>query len=159
MNQATEALEPNPVFVDATGRRARIARRVGIALGCVVAAYLVLVGIGLATGARVPLTPWPETKHSKSGRDAAGDGLMPRSGGHNPLPNRSSAAGGAPSGPAPTAGTSHGTHTGGTTPAASGSPTRTTGATTPPVTPTSATTAPDKGHAYGRTKSPNPRKP
>jgi hypothetical protein len=158
VNQATEVLEPDPVFVDATGRRARIARRVGIALGCVVAAYLVLVGIGLATGTRVPLTPWPETKHSKSGRGPAEDGLMPRSGGRNPLPNQSPAAGGAPSGPAPTAGTSHGTQTG-TTPAASSSPTRTAGATTPPVTPTSATTAPGKGRGYGRTKSPNPRKP
>ncbi|MEV0399933.1 hypothetical protein [Actinoallomurus sp. NPDC050550] len=158
MNQATEVLEPEPVFVDATGRRARIARRLGIALGCVVAAYLVLVGIGLATGSRVPLTPWPETKHSKSGRGPAEDGLMPRSGGHNPLPNRSSAAGGAPSGPAPTAGASH-APAGGTHPSATTSSKPTTGATTPPVTPTSATTVPGKGHAYGRTKSPNPRKP
>ncbi|GAA4631492.1 hypothetical protein GCM10023196_061110 [Actinoallomurus vinaceus] len=150
-------LEPEPVFVDATGRRARIARRAGIALGCIVAAYLALVGIGLATGTRVPLTPWPETKHSTSGRGPAEDGLMPRSGGRNPLPNRSSAAGTAPSGPAPTTGASRapaGTHSG--TP---GSTTPTTGATTPPVTPTSTTTAHGKGHGYGRTKSPNPKKP
>ncbi|WP_433181351.1 hypothetical protein [Actinoallomurus sp. CA-150999] len=159
MNQATEVLEPEPVFVDATGRRARIARGAGIALGCVVAAYLLLVGIGLATGTRVPLTPWPETKHAKSGRGPAEDGLMPRSGGRNPLPNRSSAAGKAPSGPAPTAGApAGGTHPGATTSGTPGSK-PTTGATTPPVTPTSTTTAPGKGHAYGRTKSPNPRKP
>ncbi|MCO6006559.1 hypothetical protein NE236_16360 [Actinoallomurus purpureus] len=154
MNQATEELEPDPVFVDPTGRRAKIMRRAGIALGCLVAAYLALITVGLATGARVPLTPWPQTKHSKSG--PAEDGLMPRSGARNPLPGRSSAAGVPPSGPAPTTATSH-APTGGTRSAAPGTTAPATpGSPTPPVVPTTATTAPGKGHGYGRTKKPHP---
>lgn len=142
--------------MDPTGRRARIVRRTGIALGCVLAAYLVLVGVGLATGIRVPLTPWPQEKRSASGHGPAQDALMPRGGAHRPVPTRSSAAGIAPSGPAPTAGTS------GSTPgAAPGAPAATSPAarTSPTTTarPTATSTMPGKGHGYGRTKSPRPK--
>jgi hypothetical protein len=76
-----------PVFVDASGRRARLVRRLGLLAGAGLIAYLVMIGVNLAMGADVPLTPWP----SGSGvtRGPAGDDGKPGTR--------------APSGPAPAA--------------------------------------------------------
>ncbi|WP_146059099.1 hypothetical protein [Actinomadura rubteroloni] len=52
----TEA--PEPVFVDPTGRRRRLLRGLGLAAGGLCASFLAAVGLGAATGARVPMTPW-----------------------------------------------------------------------------------------------------
>ncbi|GAA4238912.1 hypothetical protein GCM10022254_56840 [Actinomadura meridiana] len=52
--------ETEPVFVDATGGRARFGRRLGLAAGAVLVVFTGAVGIGLATGPNVPLTPWSE---------------------------------------------------------------------------------------------------
>ncbi|MGI5205541.1 hypothetical protein ACQEU6_28670 [Spirillospora sp. CA-108201] len=49
-----------PVFVDATGGRARIGRRLGLLVGAVLLVFLGALGLGLTTGADVPLTPWSE---------------------------------------------------------------------------------------------------
>jgi hypothetical protein len=49
----------SPVFVDASGRRARLVRRLGILAGAALTAYLVVIGVNLAMDADVPLTPWP----------------------------------------------------------------------------------------------------
>jgi hypothetical protein len=51
---ATEVLEPEPVFVDRTGRRRRHARNAGIAIGCLLAAYLAVVAFGLVSGPTPP---------------------------------------------------------------------------------------------------------
>ncbi|MER6808467.1 hypothetical protein ABT299_04245 [Spirillospora sp. NPDC000708] len=47
-----------PVFVDATGRRHRLARRIGLLAGALLVVFLGALGIGAATGAAVPGTPW-----------------------------------------------------------------------------------------------------
>jgi hypothetical protein len=49
-----------PVFVDETGGRARLGRRLGLAAGAVLVVFTGAVGIGLASGPNVPLTPWSE---------------------------------------------------------------------------------------------------
>ncbi|MDL4816807.1 hypothetical protein [Actinomadura opuntiae] len=59
-----------PVFVDATGRRRRLARRIGLAAGAVLVVFLGALGVGAATGAAVPMTPWD------------GPSAHPRVGGH-----------------------------------------------------------------------------
>lgn len=52
--------ETEPVFVDATGLRARLGRRLGLAAGAVLVVFLGALGLGMATGPSVPLTPWSE---------------------------------------------------------------------------------------------------
>lgn len=52
--------EAEPVFVDATGLRARLGRRFGLAAGAVLVVFLGALGLGMATGPSVPLTPWSE---------------------------------------------------------------------------------------------------
>lgn len=52
--------EAAPVFVDASGWRARIGRRLGLLVGAVLLVFLGALGLGLTTGADVPLTPWSE---------------------------------------------------------------------------------------------------
>ncbi|MFC5749423.1 hypothetical protein [Actinomadura rugatobispora] len=76
-----------PVFVDASGRRARLVRRLGILASVGLLAYLAVIGLNLAMGADAPLTPWPSG--SGATREPAGDGGKP--GTHSP------------SGPAPAA--------------------------------------------------------
>lgn len=143
---ATEVLEPVPVFVDRTGRRRRFARNAGIAVGCLLAAYLAVVAFGLVSGADAPMTPWPAPKasyravppprHGESAareRDASRPEVRPTPSGT--LPSRRVHAPSSPS----------------TTKAPTTAP------TTAPAAPPAA--QPGQGHAYGRTKSPNPRKP
>lgn len=140
MNEATDVLDPEPVFVDPSGRRRRIVRRAGIALGCLLAAYLVIVAFGLVTGARAPLTPWPDVK--PSARNA-----LP---GHGaPVTRRERSR---PATPTPTP-TPRPSSRAGASPTARSSP------TTRRTPPSSTTTRPGKGRAYGVTKSPNPKKP
>ncbi|MBO2464642.1 hypothetical protein [Actinomadura violacea] len=70
-----------PVFVDMTGRRHRLARRIGLAAGALLVVFLGALGVGAATGAAVPGTPWnaPSTH--------------PRVGGHQPAGARAGKAG------------------------------------------------------------------
>ncbi|HEU5030357.1 MAG TPA: hypothetical protein VFV01_35970 [Spirillospora sp.] len=67
------APDGSPVFVDATGRRQRLARRIGLVAGAVLVVFLGALGIGAATGAAVPGTPWnaPST-HPDGGHQSAG---------------------------------------------------------------------------------------
>ncbi|MCP2338047.1 hypothetical protein [Actinomadura rupiterrae] len=53
-----EIAEPAPVFVDLSGRRRRLGRRIGMVCGGFLIAFLVAMVIGVATGASVPGTPW-----------------------------------------------------------------------------------------------------
>jgi hypothetical protein len=136
---ATDVLDPEPVFVDRTGRRRRLARNAGIAVGCLLAAYLAVVAFGLVSGADAPMTPWPAAKPSHRA-------VLPRNGRigtrrDTPRPEAK---------PTPSATVrSRRTHP------PSGDP-----ATARTSAPTSAsTTQPGQGHGYGRTKSPNPKKP
>ncbi|WP_026412495.1 hypothetical protein [Actinomadura oligospora] len=74
-----EDLESAPVFVDLSGRRRRIGRRAGIACGGLLAAFLLAMGIGVATGASVPGTPWNAvtgTQHHKKSKPPV---LQPKS--------------------------------------------------------------------------------
>ncbi|MEV5747541.1 hypothetical protein AB0L00_06950 [Actinoallomurus sp. NPDC052308] len=158
MNQATEVLEQDPVFVDPTGRRGRIMRRAGIALGCLVAGYLILVGVGLAIGARVPLTPWPHARPATSGHGHAAQLLMPRGGTRGSLPTLGSTDPRSPSGPTRTGGAS-GSPKAGAAPAGTkptpASATPTTGPTT--SAPAATRTTHGKGKGVGLTKSPHPK--
>jgi hypothetical protein len=143
----TEVLEPPPVFVDRTGRRRRLARNAGIAVGCLLAAYLAVVTFGLVSGADAPLTPWPAPKSSHRA-------VLPRQGESGARQDASRpVAKPTPSDTVP----SRRVHAPGSAPttAPAAAPT-----TAPAAAPTAAPTAqPGQGRAYGRTKSPNPRKP
>lgn len=144
----TEVLESVPVFVDRTGRRRRLARNAGIAVGCLLVAYLAIVAFGLVSGADVPMTPWPAPKtshravpprHGESAvreRNASRPAVRPTPSGT--LPSRGAQAPSSPSTKAPTT-------------APTSAPT-----TAPAAAPTAQ---PSQAHAYGHTKSPNPRKP
>jgi hypothetical protein len=50
--------ETAPVFVDASGGRARLGRRLGLLAGALLVVFLGSLGLGMTTGADVPLTPW-----------------------------------------------------------------------------------------------------
>lgn len=137
-------------------------RRLGIGIGCLLAAYLAVAAFGLATGTQVPLTPWPEAKPSARGAQPGHDALTLEQGPpESPAKGSpgSSSSGSAPPGVAPGPGGPHSpasTHSG-TSPAAHASATPTAGATT--AAPSASATAHGKSHAYGRTKSPHPRRP
>ncbi|MFB4299798.1 hypothetical protein [Actinomadura sp. NTSP31] len=68
------APDGSPVFVDATGRRHRLARRIGLVAGAVIVVFLGALGIGAATGAAVPGTPWnaPSAHPGVGGKQPAG---------------------------------------------------------------------------------------
>ncbi|MCW2945404.1 MAG: hypothetical protein JWR24_2121, partial [Actinoallomurus sp.] len=102
VSQLTEVLEPDAVFVDPTGRRRRLVRNAGIVVGCVLTAYLVVVGFGLVTGTGVPLTPWPDVKPSHQAALPGNGGLLLKRGPSRPADTRPPAVA-APSGVAPTA--------------------------------------------------------
>lgn len=148
MSQATEALEQEPVFVDPSGRRRRFARATGIIAGCIIAAYAVVIVFGLITNTRIPLTPWPSAG-APHRADAPGQGLRLRVG--RPVPSPDHVGMVAPQQPRPT------TRPVTRTPSHAG--TKPTATPIPTTAPTTASTHPNNGHAYGRTKSPNPKKP
>ncbi|WP_346040841.1 hypothetical protein [Actinomadura chokoriensis] len=52
--------EAAPVFVDASGWRARLGRRLGLLAGALLVVFLGALGLGMTTGTTVPLTPWSE---------------------------------------------------------------------------------------------------
>lgn len=52
--------EAAPVFVDASGWRARLGRRLGLLTGALLVVFLGALGLGMTTGTNVPLTPWSE---------------------------------------------------------------------------------------------------
>ncbi|MEU5994388.1 hypothetical protein ABZ806_35905 [Spirillospora sp. NPDC047418] len=52
--------EAAPVFVDASGWRARLGRRLGLLTGALLVVFLGALGLGMTTGTDVPLTPWSE---------------------------------------------------------------------------------------------------
>lgn len=62
MPSATPDREPDaetaPVFADASGWRARFGRRLGLLAGALLIVFLGSLGLGMTTGADVPLTPW-----------------------------------------------------------------------------------------------------
>ncbi|MEU9017087.1 hypothetical protein [Actinomadura sp. NPDC048394] len=144
----------SPVFVDATGRRQRLARRIGLVAGAVLVVFLGALGIGAATGAAVPGTPWnaPST-HPDGGHQSAGARAAKptggREGGTSSKRPRTVPSGG--SAKAPSA-TSQPAST--TAPAPSAS-------TAPSAKPTASTTAsrPGNSHAsppaWGHTKKPS----
>ncbi|RKS79396.1 hypothetical protein BZB76_0861 [Actinomadura pelletieri DSM 43383] len=92
-----------PVFVDATGGRARLGRRLGLAAGAVLVVFTGALGLGLATEPNVPLTPWndpsprPSVKSSRPdgptvGADERRAGVVGRPGRVTPVAPGSSAA-------------------------------------------------------------------
>lgn len=142
MTEATKTLEPDPVFVDHTGRRRRLARNVGIAVGCVLVAYLAVVAFGLVSGSGAPLTPWPDAGPSRGGalppqRGSAGHGTArPRATQRTAVPTPSTPTGRETRAPR------------------SRTPSRTAPGTAAPTTARAG-----RGHAYGVTKSSHPKKP
>ncbi|WP_460366965.1 hypothetical protein, partial [Actinocorallia lasiicapitis] len=57
-----------PVFVDGTGRRRKLMRRAGLGFGALLGGYALVLGIGLGTGADVPMDDWiapPKTERPK----------------------------------------------------------------------------------------------
>ncbi|MFC4054756.1 hypothetical protein ACFOY4_34145 [Actinomadura syzygii] len=74
----TTPVEPDAVFVDASGWRARFGRRLGLAAGALLVVFLGALGIGMATGPSVPLTPWgepsarPKVQVSETGSPSGG---------------------------------------------------------------------------------------
>src|SRR4051794_18107447 len=69
------------VFVDASGRRRRMARTAGLLLGALLIGYAVMLGISLGTGASVPMTTWvAPDKHKPVRADVDADtGLQQKS--------------------------------------------------------------------------------
>ncbi|QKW32735.1 hypothetical protein HUT06_00720 [Actinomadura sp. NAK00032] len=49
-----------PVFVDASGWRTRLGRRLGLLTGALLIVFLGALALGMTTGTDVPLTPWSE---------------------------------------------------------------------------------------------------
>jgi hypothetical protein len=129
------------VFVDASGRRRRLIRRMGLAVAALLMGYLVVVGVGLFVGADVPLTPWP----GRGGNPGQGVGAeLGRQGNGTPRPTAH------PTTTTPSTSPSATARPGGTTPTRTD---RTSAAATSPARSSRAATAP------GHTKSPNPHKP
>jgi hypothetical protein len=68
-----------PVFVDASGRRRTLLRRVGIGIGALAAAYMALLVVSLAGGPRPPWVPLPEAIAGDPGQtQTEPDGVEPR---------------------------------------------------------------------------------
>ncbi|MEU5884926.1 hypothetical protein [Spirillospora sp. NPDC047279] len=138
--------EGAPVFVDGSGRRARGVRIAGALAGAGLTVYLAVVGVNLATGAEVPLTPWPAGKPTGTGPDGT-----PRTGTTPHRPAGPGASGNPRNGGVPNAGTpSLGSGNDQSRPSASTAP------SAPVTTPVPATTRPGKSQAtppaYGKKK-------
>ncbi|MEV0659767.1 hypothetical protein ACIBI3_04220 [Actinomadura luteofluorescens] len=109
-----EEAETAPVFVDATGWRARIGRRLGLLVGAVLLVFLGALVLGMTTGADVPLTPWsepstqprakvsrPNVPPEKAGERAPSARPQPTGpGGRSPRGSAAPASPGAPAAPA-----------------------------------------------------------
>ncbi|MGK5556595.1 hypothetical protein ACSNOI_33790, partial [Actinomadura kijaniata] len=67
-----------PVFVDASGRRRRLARRAGAVCGGLLALFLVAMGVSVATGADVPFTPWSSQQGEADGGERRNPPLLKR---------------------------------------------------------------------------------
>ncbi len=140
VNEAIDVLDSEPVFVDPSGRRRRIARNAGIVVGCLLAAYLATVAFGVVTGSRVPLTPWPASRPSARAARPGHDDVLRRAPVHTATTPRTRSRTTAPaSGASPTARA--------TAPAGSA---RASASPTP--------THPGRGRAYGLAKAPHPKK-
>lgn len=142
MNEATDTLSEDPVFVDPSGRRRRIARNAGIVVGCLLAAYLAIVAFGVVTGSRVPLTPWPAGMPSAGAASPGRDDVL------RTVPTN--AATGAHARPHTAASASGARPTAAAAPAPATSSARASASPTP--------TLPGRGHAYGRTRAPHAKK-
>ncbi|QXJ22926.1 hypothetical protein AGRA3207_004006 [Actinomadura graeca] len=103
-----EAPDAPAVFADPSGRRRRLVRRLGLGAGTLLVLYLGALGVGVATGADVPLTTWddPPGTHrvNKGGRDDAATREGEGRGTGRPGAGRSGGGAGAPTTvPSPTA--------------------------------------------------------
>ncbi len=86
------AVHAKPVFVDTSGRRGRLLRRGGLALGIALAGFLMVVGVGIVGGAATPLTPWAGDgggSHSPAAVAPVAPTLLPK---NSPRPATSSRA-------------------------------------------------------------------
>jgi hypothetical protein len=108
----------------------------GVVTGCLLAAYLVTIAVGLATGGGTPLTPWPRgTRPSHAAEADPGPRVAPHP---SPSTTRPSAR---------------------TSPDAAPSRVRSSPRTPATTAPATASSRPGKGRGRGLTKSPNPRRP
>ncbi|TDD93400.1 hypothetical protein [Actinomadura rubrisoli] len=150
-----------PVFVDPSGRRRRFGRRLGLAAGASLVLFLGALGVGVATGADVPLTTWDQPPGHRRASESPPNGREPRRAGPDEGTRRGEGRPG-------TSGGRDGSRGGGpvvspsgagdgswTTPSAP--PTPSAPGTTPAVTPT-PTPRPGSSHtgppAWGRKKKP-----
>ncbi|MGP4023136.1 hypothetical protein [Actinomadura sp. 3N407] len=134
-------VQTKAVFVDATGWRARLGRRLGLGAGAVLVVFLGALGLGMTTGPSVPLTSWSDP--SPDPRVEPGTPVMPPAnprerGAASPEPTRQAAArpGGGGQGTAPSA------------------PPAAPPAATPPATPTPASTASHPGRGRSTANPP-----
>ena len=83
-------MHAKPVFVDTSGRRGRLLRRGGIALGISLAGFLAVIGFGIISGAATPLTPWSggTAKHPRVAAGSTTPALVPK---NVPVPGTSGA--------------------------------------------------------------------
>ncbi|WP_433144669.1 hypothetical protein ACQPZ8_00560 [Actinomadura nitritigenes] len=143
-----------PVFVDATGRRHRLARRIGLLAGALLVVFLGALGIGAATGAAVPGTPWNAPSahpgvggHQPASARAGKSGAVAEPGGASPSRRPRTV----PSGASPKAPSATSKPVTTATPSASSAPSAKPSATT-------STSRPGNSHAsppaWGHTKKP-----
>ncbi|MEU8798271.1 hypothetical protein [Spirillospora sp. NPDC048819] len=99
------------MFVDASGWRARLGRRLGLGAGAVLVVFLGALGLGMTTGPSVPLTSWsdpspdpgPVVPPAGPERNASPVPTGPAAGGPGGGPRTAPSASSAPSAPAPQA--------------------------------------------------------
>lgn len=79
-----------PVFVDHTGRRRRAAIVLGSGLGLLLVLGLVMLSVGLVSGAPVPIPGWPDAAQVE--QEVASPTVAPTRGADSPVVRRSTAA-------------------------------------------------------------------
>ncbi len=147
---------PTPIFVDASGRRRRLLKPLGIPAALLCCAYLAAVGVSLVVGSNTPLTPWTDIATGHDGHTAGhvrptGAGgsrkaIVPAAASSRPGPASSGPSAGPQSSPSPKARTSP---SAGTTPATATTSPAATGTATASASPTvTATTTHGKGHKH-----------
>ncbi|WP_433465624.1 hypothetical protein [Spirillospora sp. CA-128828] len=120
VSEPTAELEAAPVFVDATGWRARVGRRLGLLAGALLIVFLGALGLGMTTGADVPLTPWsgpsahprvkvspPRVPAGKTGRPPSAAKPRPTTGAEAPAPPAALGPSSTPTAPSTTITTAH----------------------------------------------------